>query len=163
MLPQVHARASTLAGLLCLPVVLAAGASPTSSTAAMPSPWVLLEWSSGIRIYLDSTRVERHRPDSLAGVWLRFIHTHPQPGSLAPNPPMVKQIDVHVGLNCRTLQDHAYYLTIRDSLDRVLAEGPVSPTGQQQTDAALIAKNSVGVACAWLRDPGRPAIHFSAP
>jgi hypothetical protein len=129
-------------------------------TIAAPSPWVLIAQSSEIRIYIDSTRVLRHRPNADAVVWLRFIHTHPQPASLSPNGPRVKEIDVQVGLDCHTLRDHAYYVKVRDSVEQVLADGPISPSGQQQTDAASIAKNSVGVACEWLRDPDRRPVRF---
>jgi hypothetical protein len=153
-------RACTLVALFSLPVALAAGVSPAPSAAAMPSPWVLIALNSEIRIYVDSTRIEWHRPDGLPRVWLRFIHTHPQLASRSPTGPRVKEIDVQVSLNCHTLEDHAYYLKLRDSLEIQLGDGPISLTGQQQTDAALIARNVVGVTCEWLKDPGRLPVRY---
>jgi hypothetical protein len=159
-LTKVLARATTLVALLGLPVALAAGISPVPAGAAAPSPWALIAWNSEIRIYVDSTRIERHRPDGLPRVWLRFIHTHPQPATRSPDGARVKEIDVQVSLDCHTLEDHAYYVKLRDSLETQLLDAPISPTGPQQTDAASIARNVVGVTCEWLKDPGRRPVRY---
>jgi|HubBroStandDraft_3_1064219.scaffolds.fasta_scaffold379316_2 hypothetical protein len=151
---------TTLAALLAVLFALPAFTPLTSPVAVAPSPWVLLESSSKLAVFLQSAQIERHRPDSLTGVWLRFVHTQPQPASRSPNGPRVKQIDVHVGLDCHTPKVRASWIILRDSLDRVLESIPVPPTGQEQVDIASMTKNSIGAACAWLNNPNTPPIHL---
>jgi hypothetical protein len=76
-------RSSPLVALLVGRLVLSPGIARTSPPSAAPSPWVLLGSSSEIAVYLDSTRVERHRPDSLAGVWRCLSLFEPVTGRFA--------------------------------------------------------------------------------
>jgi hypothetical protein len=119
-----------------------------------PTPWILLVRSPGMTVYIDSTRVERGRPDTSVGVWLRFVYDSAiRPRDDVKTGPLLKAFEIHSGIRCwqnrvRELEVIAY-----------------TPTGKEAGRDTLVShrsvwnkwvENVIGPTCGWIRDPATP-------
>jgi hypothetical protein len=118
-----------------------------------PSQWMMIARFPDIAVYIDSTRIERARPDTSVGVWLLWISDTPMRTDSTPKAGFVKKIIVHAGIRCpegraRALTVDVYDLsTTRVGHREFTATDDVRPTYDQ------MVVNVLPAACLWLRDP----------
>jgi hypothetical protein len=118
-----------------------------------PSQWMLIARFPDISVYIDSTRIERARPDTSVGVWLLWISDTPMRADTTPRAGFIKKIIVHAGIRCpegrvRALAVDVYELrTTRVAHHEFTATDSLRPTYNQMVFNVLPA------ACLWLRDP----------
>ena len=130
-------------------VVLAIVGAPT------PHKWVLRAHINQLSIYVDSSRVERHRPDTTTGFWLLWDNDTPQ--SMGPGSERYKQIEMHVGIRCSAPDViRPYEVMVRDSAGRQMDDRKIGPADPVRSTFAAMAGNVAATMCRWLKDPTDP-------
>ena len=129
----------------------------------VPSTWVLRARVSHVSIYVDSSRVERGRPDTTTGFWLLWVQDTPQPADTVPNAARYKQIEMHVGIRCGARTIHPYEIAIYDSIGRQITEHSFTPTDPIRRTYSQMAANVAHAVCQWFRDSTAPPVIVPDP
>jgi hypothetical protein len=123
-----------------------------------PSPWRLLARFPDIAVYIDSTRVERTRPDTSVGAWLLWISDTFIPADTTPVHGQIKKIIVHAGIRCSERRVRALELDVYDPSGTLVARHAFSAADSLRPLYNQMVDNVRPAVCAWLRDPTTPAV-----
>ena len=130
--------------------IIAACTLAIASAAAAPSPWVLLKRFPDITVYIDSTRVERTRPDTSVGTWLMWISDTFIPGDTTPMATPVKKIIVHAGVRCAERRVRALETDVYDPNGTRVARHEFTATDSLRPQFNKMVYNVFPAVCAWL-------------
>jgi hypothetical protein len=129
---------------------------PTATVS--PSPWILLARFPDIAVYIDSTRIERVRPDTSVGVWLLWISDTPMQTSSPPSGDSVKRITVHAGVRCQQGRVRALATDVYNPTGTRVGHHDFTPADSLAPTFDAMVHNVLPAVCAWLRDPTTPAV-----
>jgi hypothetical protein len=112
----------------------------------------------GIAVYIDSTRVERTRPDTSVGAWLLWIGDTFIPADTTPMAGHIKKIIVHAAIRCSERRVRALELDVYDSSGTLVARHAFKAGDSLRPLYDQMVDNVWPAVCAWLRDPTTPAV-----
>jgi hypothetical protein len=118
-----------------------------------PSPWILIARFPDISVYIDSTRIERARPDTSVGVWLGWISDTPMRTDSTPKAGFVKKIIVHAGIRCPEGRARALAVDVYDLSATRVGHREFTATDDLHPTYDQMVVNVLPAACLWLRDP----------
>jgi hypothetical protein len=121
-----------------------------------PSSWVFRAHAGGLSIYVDSSRLERARPDSTVGIWIRWVYDsaiHVNPSDTA----FVKRIEAHSLVACSQGRGRARAADIYGRDGTLLGHFEPKTSDDRQIYDGMV-HNTLPAVCPWLRDPSTPAI-----
>jgi hypothetical protein len=128
-----------------------------ATLAVVPSSWVLRAREGGLSVYLDSSRVERARPDTAVGIWVRWVYDSAVRGG-ARDAAFVKRIEVHTLIWCRQTRVRVLSLDVYDPTGALLGHHDMTATDDLLPIYDAMVHNAGGPICAWLRNPASPVV-----